>query len=575
MTEQLKIIISAEVEKLKQNVEEAKTKIKSFKEQVKEAAQNVDEDFSKAGESIKKGMKAAAVGIAAAGTALLALGASTKEYRNEQAKLVTAFEAAGASAEQAKGTYNDLFRVLGDSGQATEAASHLAKLTTNQKDLSEWTNICQGVYATFGDSLPIESLTEAANETAKTGALTGALADALNWAGVSEDAFQASLDACNTEAEREALIRSTLNGLYTEAAAKYETNNADVIAQNEAQAKLDETLGKLGATVAPLIVMLTDLASNVLSALMPYVQDFTNKYLPEIKKIIEPIVKTLGDAIGFLLEHKGLLIAIAAIIGTVTTAIGIYNTVQAVKTAMDAANVTTVWALVAAHIAQAAAAMAAMAPYILIVAAIAAVIAIIVLCIKHWDDIVAAVKNAMAKMKEWISAGIEVIRNIFSKVTDFITKPIEKARDAVKNIIEKIKSFFKFKLELPKFKMPSITVQWKDSPKWMAEAAKFIGLQGVPSFGVKWNALGGVFDKPTIFSYGGSLQGIGEDGAEAVVPLENNLGWLEKLADMLSSRMGGGAPIVLQVDGKTFAQISVDSINQLTKQTGELPLVLV
>lgn len=34
---------------------------------------------------------------------------------------------------------------------------------------------------------PIEGLTEATNETAKTGQITGSLADALNWAGVSED----------------------------------------------------------------------------------------------------------------------------------------------------------------------------------------------------------------------------------------------------------------------------------------------------------------------------------------------------------------------------------------------------
>ena len=103
-------------------------------------------------------------------------------------------------------------------------------LTKNEKDLSTWTNICQGVYATFGDSLPIEGLTEAANETAKTGSLTGVLADALNWAGVSEDTFQASLDACNTEAEREQLIRETLNGLYADAALKYEENNAKILA---------------------------------------------------------------------------------------------------------------------------------------------------------------------------------------------------------------------------------------------------------------------------------------------------------------------------------------------------------
>ena len=88
--------------------------------------------------------------------------------------------------------------------------------------MSEWTTICEGVYATFGASLPIEGLTEAANETAKVGTVTGTLADALNWAGISEDAFNEKLAACNTEAEREALIRQTLNSAYAEAAAGYE-----------------------------------------------------------------------------------------------------------------------------------------------------------------------------------------------------------------------------------------------------------------------------------------------------------------------------------------------------------------
>ena len=237
MNEELKIIISAEVAKLKQGVDDAKKQIKSFKDQVKSHSKDAENNIKKMGDGIKKGLKVAVGGFAAAGVALFALGASTAEYRAEQAKLTTAFETAGMSAEQAKTTYNGLYRVIGDSGVAVEAANHLAKLTDDEQSLTEWTTICTGVYATFGDSLPIEGLTEAANETAKTGQLTGNLADALNWAGVNEDEFQAKLDACNTEAEREALIRETLNGLYGDAAANYEKNNEALIAQNEAQSR--------------------------------------------------------------------------------------------------------------------------------------------------------------------------------------------------------------------------------------------------------------------------------------------------------------------------------------------------
>ena len=84
--------------------------------------------------------------------------------------------------------------------------------------------------------------------------------------------------------------------------------------------------------------------------------------------------------------------------------------------------------------------------------------------------------------------------------------------------------------------------------------------------------MGGVFDKPTVFNYGGSLQGIGEAGAEAVVPLENNLGWLDKLATMLNDKQGN-RPIILMVDKKVLAEASVEGINDITTQTGSLPLV--
>lgn len=613
MNEQLKIIISAEIDKLKKNVDEAKSKVSSFKDEVNKASKNVDKDFKAAGEAINNGMKVGATALAGVATALLALGESTKEYRNEQAKLQTAFETAGASAEVAKGTYNDLYRVLGDTGQATEAASHLAQLTTNEKELSEWTNICQGVYATFGASLPIEGLTEAANETAKVGQVTGGLADALNWAGISEDAFNEKLAACNTEAEREALIRETLNGVYSEAAANYEKNNAQILAQNEAQEKLNSAMAALGEATAPIMTMLTSLAGDILSALTPYVKDFADNYLPDIQEALKTVAEKLESALTFLLEHKAILGVMAGIIGTVVTAIGLYNAVAAVKAAMDAAQVTTLGGLIAVHAAHAAAVMASIAPYVAIVAAIAAVIAIIVVCVKHWDEIKAKVIEVWNAMKEKIAEAKENIVNkitelkegiqnkinsvkenvsntfnnikegmqqkiqsakdavlgIFDKIKDGIKTKIENARDTVKNVIEKIKGFFNFEFKLPKLKTPKFAISpvgWKVGDL----------LQGViPKLSVQWNARGGVFDKPTIFGYGNSLQGIGENGAEAVVPLENNLAWLDKLASMLSDRMGGGSPIVLQVDGKTFAEISIDCINQRTEQTGRLPLKIV
>lgn len=192
-------------------------------------------------------------GIAGAATggimALNNLAESTREYREEQGKLNTAFSSAGFSSGLATEAYRSLYSVLGDSGQATEASQLLAKLADNTQQVSDWTTIATGVVGTFGDSLPVESLIEAANETAKVGTVTGTLADALNWAGISEDAFNQQLAACADETERTALITDTLNGLYGEAAGIYAENNDELIKARENQAKLQDAMAKVGGAV--------------------------------------------------------------------------------------------------------------------------------------------------------------------------------------------------------------------------------------------------------------------------------------------------------------------------------------
>ena len=151
-----------------------------------------------------------------------------------------------------------------------------------------------------------------------------------------------------------------------------------------------------------------------------------------------------------------------------------------------------------------------------------------------------------------------------SAIRDKFGSILGQARDKVRSVINKIKSFFNFNWDLPKLKMPHISITGSFS----------LSPPSVPKFSISWYAHGGVFDAPTLFGFGnGSIGGLGEAGAEAIVPLENNTEWLDRIAERLGA--GSSRPIILQVDGKTFAETSVDSINALTRQTGKLGLVLV
>lgn len=569
MNEELKVIITANIDNLKKGVKEAKSSIQSFaKENIKDMDAFKD-GVMQAGDAAKTGLKVAAGAIAGVTTALLALGPATAEYRTAQAKLVAGFEAAGSSAEVAKDTYNDLYRVLGDGDVAVEAANHLAKLTTSEEELAEWTNICQGVYASFGDSLPIEGLTEAVNHTVKLGEVQGPLADALEWSGISTDEFNEKLAECRNEEERSALIRDTLTGLYDEAALAYEKNGAAILAQNEAQAKMDAAMATLGETMAPIVAMLTELGAEILADLAPHIQEFADKHLPDIKEALEGVGEKIGNVINFIADNWNIIVTIGGIIAgvaiaisAVSTALGIYNTVMAITAVVSAPMIGIIAA---------------------ITAGIALLVAGIIVCVKNWDKIKAKIVEVWNKAKDATSKAVSAITNKFNdlknkaldkvnslktsvvnKFNDIkkgITDKINAAKKAVQDAIEKIKGFFDFEWKLPKIKLPTFSIKGKFS----------LDPPSVPKLSVNWNALGGVFDKPAIFGYGNSLQGIGEDGAEAVVPLEKNTEWLDRIAERLAAKQGS-TPIILQVDGKTFAQTSINTINQLTRQTGKLSL---
>jgi hypothetical protein len=94
-----------------------------------------------------------------------------------------------------------------------------------------------------------------------------------------------------------------------------------------------------------------------------------------------------------------------------------------------------------------------------------------------------------------------------------------------------LKNIFNFKWSLPKIKIPRFSVSWSTAGFW-GSVGKFLDLPGKPIIGVEWVALakGGVVNDAT-------LAMIGESGAEAVVPLERNTGWMDVLAGRLAAAL--------------------------------------
>lgn len=289
MTEEtLNIEIKASVQQAVDSINNVKKNLKGIGKDGGSSAKGIDKvtkslkDVSKASNQAKQGVEKAMGGIkksvlsavkAVASFALAAASISEGiEFSKLQSKLDAAFQSAGSSAAQATKTFKELYRFLGDSDRAVETAQNLARITTNEKELTEWTKILQGVYATMGDALPVETLAESVNETAQVAKVTGTLADALNWMGVSEDAVNSQLATMNTAQEREVYLRSLLNGLYSNAATIYEHSSKAILDYNQAQANLKIQLADVAAKLMPLITAFTNVAAVVLGVLKPAIE---------------------------------------------------------------------------------------------------------------------------------------------------------------------------------------------------------------------------------------------------------------------------------------------------------------
>ena len=97
--------------------------------------------ISNAGSKVSSAGTALSGGIIGAAGALTGLASSQEEAIQQSGQLETAWVSAGGTAEQASSTYAMFYRILGQSDTATEASQNLARLTTNQQDLQQWTDI--------------------------------------------------------------------------------------------------------------------------------------------------------------------------------------------------------------------------------------------------------------------------------------------------------------------------------------------------------------------------------------------------------------------------------------------------
>lgn len=464
---------TSKMEKAGKITKEQKFAMAKCSDEVMRFSRTVRGGFGSAVKNIGK-VGAALAGISFAGitAGFIGMAEATEEYRRAMGKLNTAYQSVGFSSDVAQQAYSGFYSILGDTDTATEASQLLSQLARNQEDVSKWTKIAAGVSGKFGDSLPINSLVESANESLRTGKVTGVLADALNWAGkVSEDQMNAKLAATNDTAKRAQIIMDTLADTYYGAADAFYANNKALIQarQNEvAMQKVTGALGEASVIAKGKLWELLGVASDgsvstgsVLEWVLQKVEAFkakietidVSKYAPMITEAVQKVQTGIGIAwkiISPILEQavKHADVLIPAVLGVVTAISGVsivadvagkvmtfVGTIKSVITTVKAAGGIMSWV--------------ASGPIGLIIAGIAAAVVVVVLLIKNFDKVKAVAQTVFGGIKTFITTLVDAFKSLGRQIKDafwgafnWVKQKIQPIIDWISDKISKIRSGF-------------------------------------------------------------------------------------------------------------------------------------
>lgn len=247
--------------------------------------------IGKAADGFKKYTQTIGVGLAAVTTALAANVETSREWNSDMTKLKTNAETSGNNFDFMKSKMQDLVAITGESDSSIEALSNLMAVGFSDEQMTPAINALSGAVEKFPDTLKIESLSDSLQETLATGAATGQFSELIGRMGDSVDDFNAGLQNCTSEAERQQYALDWLaNSGLSEINDEYQSANKSTLDYERASFELQDALASLGTAFTPVMAGAKGMAA-----------DFLTKSLPAVQKLSGGFTK-LFDGVSSLLD---------------------------------------------------------------------------------------------------------------------------------------------------------------------------------------------------------------------------------------------------------------------------------
>ena len=496
-------------------------------EQVEDAAEDAGDALRDAGDDASHFgdmLKAGAIveGVSGLVDSMSQLAEETKEYQKIMGSLEVSSEKAGYSAEETADTYRQLYGVLGDDQTAATTTANLQALGFAQEDLKDLTNAAIGAWATYGDSIPIDGLAESINETIQAGQVTGNFADVLNWAGTSEDDFNAKLENAADSTERANIVMEELarQGL-VEAGEAWQKNNESLVESNQAAADFQDTMAEMSERISPVLTAVQNGINQLLGSLLDMTEGIDFSAVGErieagFSFVINTILPKLRDGFQWILDNREALVTALIAIGSAVTTYMAGQQVAAFATTTlpkIISGFSTFFTTLSGGGGVFAALTAAINPVTLAIAGIAAAVGVVVGAFatlwntsEEFRTNITAIWNQLVTTFQTFTQGIvdrlnelgfnfenigQVIQTAWQTLCDFLAPVFEGAFQAVATIFDTITSAI---LGVLDFFIGVFTGDWEQA------------LNGIKEFwGSIWDGICGIFE--TIID---TLMGIGE-----------------------------------------------------------------
>lgn len=369
-------------EGLQREIVLTKENLKSLQDQAKNTGLSI-EAISDGARKVSSAMAPVTAAISGLGAAVIATVPATKELRSDLSKLDANAKENAVSIDAAREAYRKLAVQSGETDSAIEATSNLLQAGFTESNLQKAVEGLAGAAQRFPDTLKVESLADSLQETLATGSATGQFGELLDRIGVGAENFSEQLAQCATDAEKqnlalETLANAGLNDTYNE----WAKNNAEMLANEEANLKLQESMAKLAETILPIVTEVTEAFAGLMewfTGLDSGVQIAIGAVLALVAAIspVAGIVSALAKVIPILGP------AASSVIGVITTAVsGLFTFITGTIVPGITAALQGLFAFIMAN------------PVVLVIAAIvAAVVGLAVLINTYSEQIRAALQS--------------------------------------------------------------------------------------------------------------------------------------------------------------------------------------